>query len=63
MERHENEIRRQLRAGTRWLPAEDERDADLVVEHPPYRRFRNPIDLAKLAIGRVRFAGIGSLRG
>lgn len=63
VERHENEIRRQLRAGTRWLPVEDKGDADLVVEHPPYRRFRNPIDLAKLAIGRIRFAGIGSLHG
>lgn len=63
VERHENAVRRHLRSGTRWLPTDEKGSADLVVEHPPYHRFRNPVDLAKLVVGRARFVGIGSKGG
>lgn len=62
VERYETIICRDLARGTRWLPADDPARADIVVEHPPYYRTRNPLHLARLAYGRLRFAGIEGLR-
>ena len=63
VERHENAVHRHLRAGTRWLPTDDRISADILLEHPPYRRFRNPVDLVKMTLGRLRFAGLRGVRG
>ena len=43
--------------GQRWLPAQNPQDADRIVDHPQYHRFRNPLMLAKLAAGRLRSWG------
>lgn len=55
-ERHEKALVDLTKNGTRWLPERDWRKADIVCEHPPYRRSRDPRFLARLAAGRWRLA-------
>lgn len=61
VEWNEATLHRHLANGTRWLPVASIKEADLVLEHPPYHRTRNPAKLARIAWGRLRFGGVKGL--
>ncbi len=52
IEKHERLLVEDARHGVRWLPAPDPAGADKIVDHPRYYRFRHPLQLTRLAIGR-----------
>lgn len=56
IEAQQDALRAAAERGVRWLPAEDPARADRVVEHPQYSRFRHPVMLARLALGRAQSA-------
>ncbi len=50
VERHEDFLLRLGRRGIRWLPAASPGQADIIAEQPEYRRSRNPLFLARIAL-------------
>lgn len=60
VEGHTPFLLQQLRRGIRWLPVSDPWLANSIIDQPPYRRFRNPLLLARLMAGRLTH-GFGNL--
>lgn len=53
VEGHTPFLLQQVRHGIRWLPVSDPSAADWIIDQPIYRRFRNPLLLARLMAGRL----------
>lgn len=53
IETQQGALRIQAQRGLRWMPSENPASADRLVDHPQYSRFRNPVTLARLALGRA----------
>ena len=56
IERQEDALIRDAARGIRWLPVDETRSADRIVDHPLYSRFRDPVMLARLGAGRLASA-------
>ncbi len=54
VEKHLGFLNSQFEAGVRWLSSDDAAAADLVMEHPKYGKFRNPLTIARLLASRVK---------
>ncbi len=54
VERHEKVLIAQAARGIRWLPTDRVELADRVVDQPRYSRFRSPVLLLRLALGRLK---------
>lgn len=61
VEWNEASLLRHLARDTRWLPVASAQEADLTLEQPPFHRSRNPVKLARIAVGRLRFGGVRGL--
>ena len=53
IEAQQDALRSQAERGLRWMPSHDPATADRIVDHPEYSRFRNPVTLARLALGQA----------
>lgn len=53
VERHEKALIRDAANGVRWMPAEMPDQADRITDQPQYARFRNPVMMARLIMGKI----------